>query len=81
MSHTLGETVPPELIFPAELDVKRQRRASTLVLPESALEHQSEQPRSTRGPVLNSSVKAIRRAGAVGNMEDVVHKLRGLRVK
>ncbi|KAF7354247.1 hypothetical protein MVEN_01112600 [Mycena venus] len=73
VSRTLGETVPPELIFTAEPDIKRRRRASTLVLPESELEHQTfalqgamaadgEQPRSTRRPVLNGGVKAIRRA-------------------
>ncbi|KAF8202626.1 hypothetical protein K438DRAFT_1965117 [Mycena galopus ATCC 62051] len=70
VSRTLGETVPPELIF-TEPAVKRRRRASTLILPESALEHQTfaelagglvaGEPRSTRRPLLGGA-KAIRRA-------------------
>ncbi|KAJ7348139.1 hypothetical protein DFH08DRAFT_1080249 [Mycena albidolilacea] len=78
VSRTLGETVPPELIFTAEPDVKRRRRASTLVLPESALEHQSDQACDV---VHHADDWTGEWRGAVGNMEDVVHKLRGLRVK
>ncbi|KAJ6609584.1 hypothetical protein B0H10DRAFT_2063619 [Mycena sp. CBHHK59/15] len=36
LTRTLGENVPPELVFSAP--VKRRRRASTLIMPESALE-------------------------------------------
>ncbi|KAK7019345.1 hypothetical protein R3P38DRAFT_2978543 [Favolaschia claudopus] len=71
VSRTLGETVPPELIF-TEPVVKRRRRASTLVLPESALEHQTfalaggladGELRSTRRPTLNVGAnKVIKRA-------------------
>ncbi|KAF8178406.1 hypothetical protein K438DRAFT_1978029 [Mycena galopus ATCC 62051] len=62
--------------------IKRRRRASALVLPESALEHQpfalkgvlvdGEEPRSTQRPVLNGGVKAIRRAMSFIMPTDVV---------
>jgi hypothetical protein len=71
VSRTLGETVPPELIFTTNPQIKRRRRASTLVLPESMLELQTfaaagalvdEDARSTRRPALNGGAQALRRA-------------------
>jgi hypothetical protein len=35
---TLGENVPPELVFPAATPPRTRRRASTLSVPESVLE-------------------------------------------
>ncbi|KAJ7894834.1 hypothetical protein B0H14DRAFT_3426442, partial [Mycena olivaceomarginata] len=70
VSRTLGETVPPELIFTTNPQIKRRRRASTLVLPESMLELQTfaaagalvDEDARTRRPALNGGAQALRRA-------------------
>ncbi|KAF8212985.1 hypothetical protein K438DRAFT_2168101 [Mycena galopus ATCC 62051] len=82
LAHPRRICSPPELIFTVEPSIKRRRRASALVLPESALKHQlfalqgvlvdGEEPRSTRRPVLNRSVKAIRCAMSFIMPTDVI---------
>ncbi|KAJ7264520.1 hypothetical protein B0H12DRAFT_230219 [Mycena haematopus] len=68
VSRTLGENVPPELILP-ESGIKRRRRASSLILPESSLEHQTfaalavagvlaNPPLSTRRPDASEAIPA-----------------------
>ncbi|KAJ6453760.1 hypothetical protein C8R45DRAFT_1038812 [Mycena sanguinolenta] len=60
VSRILGENVPPELILP-DASIKRRRRASTLIMPESALEHQNFIAALTGASVADPELRGTRR--------------------
>ncbi|KAF7313143.1 hypothetical protein MKEN_01000500 [Mycena kentingensis (nom. inval.)] len=65
VSRTLGESIPPSLIFtPSHPDIKRRRRASSLITPESALEQRLFLASRELG-------QTVRRVGSVASFTDM----------
>ncbi|KAJ7771303.1 hypothetical protein DFH07DRAFT_914014 [Mycena maculata] len=91
LARTLGENVPPELVFPTSQTSKGRRRASTLCVPASTHELRRRGADLAREDSVGSLHPAYAGepekgwsgewGGSVGNMEDVVSRLRGLKVK
>ncbi|KAJ6566551.1 hypothetical protein B0H19DRAFT_1138144 [Mycena capillaripes] len=65
VTRTLGENVPPNLIISSP-DIKRRRRASTLILPESALEQQTFALAAADGQIDRETTRHSRRLSVNG---------------